>query len=104
MSYPTESAARALFAERGLEPTVDYPGASKPWPSIHLPCGRSVRPVYSQLRDARNPNGTGCRPCFTARMFGSTRRIDYLLATYQTIEAHDPGWLFSTAHGYGQIH
>jgi hypothetical protein len=30
-------------------------------------------------------------------------RLDYLLATYRTPEAHDPGWLYSTIHGYGQI-
>jgi hypothetical protein len=30
-------------------------------------------------------------------------RLPYLLDTYQSREAHDPGWLYSTNHGYGQI-
>lgn len=60
------------WAQMGLEdmeaaelmPLVPYPGATAPWPAVHLPCGREVAPRLQNLR-------AGCGPC---RSCGRRRR------------------------------
>jgi recombinational DNA repair protein (RecF pathway) len=47
-----------IMLAAGLTPLVPYPGAHKPWLSIHE-CGRKVAPHYNSIRDG----GRGCRHC-----------------------------------------
>jgi hypothetical protein len=57
--YVDKSDAKKLFLKNELKPLIDYPGASKPWLSIHLPCGNKVSPTYGYIRTG----GKGCRHC-----------------------------------------
>ena len=43
----------------GLDPLVPYPGVDKPWPAIHLACGKRVSPRYASLKKGRG----GCAYC-----------------------------------------
>jgi recombinational DNA repair protein (RecF pathway) len=52
--------AEAVMRAAGMEPLTPYPGSSKPWPCIHLKCGRKVRPHYYDVKKG----GSGCRFCF----------------------------------------
>jgi len=52
------SAARALFISKGIEPLEPYPGASKPWKSKCMNCGKIISPHYSRVK-----SGTGCVYC-----------------------------------------
>jgi hypothetical protein len=54
-----KSDARNLFLNVGLKPLIPYPGAGKPWPSIHKSCGNKVSPTYSHIREG----GKGCIYC-----------------------------------------
>jgi recombinational DNA repair protein (RecF pathway) len=54
---PTEAAA--FFEANKLKPLVEYPGAGKPWRSIHTVCGKEVTPTYSNIRSGH----TGCKFC-----------------------------------------
>jgi len=45
-----EADAVALFERNELQPLVGFPGAGKPWLSIHTKCGREVTPTYSNVR------------------------------------------------------
>ena len=54
-----KSDARNLFLSIGLKPLIPYPGAGKPWPSIHKDCGNKVSPTYSYIREG----GKGCIYC-----------------------------------------
>jgi hypothetical protein len=47
--------AKALFVKMGLKPIEKFQGASKPWKSIHIKCGREVSPRYSGLRAGQGP-------------------------------------------------
>lgn len=51
--------AREFFENNDLKPLVDYPGAGKPWKSIHVVCGKEVSPTYSNVRSGH----TGCKFC-----------------------------------------
>ena len=51
--------AREFFEKNDLVPLVDYPGAGKPWKSIHQVCGREVSPSYSNIKSGH----TGCKYC-----------------------------------------
>lgn len=53
---PDEAVSKMVAA--GLTPLVPYPGANKPWSSLHE-CGREVAPHYSSIRNG----GRGCRHC-----------------------------------------
>ena len=53
------SDATALFEKLGLDVLEPFPGATKPWRSIHKKCGRKVSPRYSGLRAGQGP----CRYC-----------------------------------------
>lgn len=51
--------AKKLFLNRGLIPQESFPGAKKPWRSIHAQCGREVFVKYSYVLDG----SSGCREC-----------------------------------------
>lgn len=51
--------AKKLFKANGLKPLSDYPGNKKPWPSIHIPCGREVSPSYLAIKRGQG----GCKYC-----------------------------------------
>lgn len=51
--------AELLFKANDLKPLVPYPGADKPWKSLHLVCGREVKPKYSNIRTGHS----GCKYC-----------------------------------------
>jgi len=51
--------AELFFIANDLEPLVPYPGAGKPWKSIHKVCGREVTPTYSNIRTGHS----GCKYC-----------------------------------------
>jgi len=55
----SEGIAKELFFSKELFPITNYPGASKPWISIHSKCGKKVQPRYSDLKDG----GGGCGYC-----------------------------------------
>ena len=55
-----ESEAVILLAEFSMRPKADFPGSSKPWPSVCLNCGKDVSP---RLVDLRRCKGKGCRFC-----------------------------------------
>ena len=42
-----------------MKPLVPYPGASKPWKSIHIVCGKEVTPAYNNVRTGHS----GCKYC-----------------------------------------
>jgi hypothetical protein len=52
-------AAATLFLKNKLKPLVEYPGAGKPWKSIHTICGKEVSPTYSNIRSGHS----GCKFC-----------------------------------------
>jgi hypothetical protein len=54
-----ENDAKALFEKQNLKTLEPFPGAGKPWRSIHINCGREVSPRYSGLRARQGP----CRYC-----------------------------------------
>ena len=51
--------AESLFITNDLQPLVPYPGAGKPWKSIHTICGKEVSPNYSNIRNGHS----GCKYC-----------------------------------------
>jgi recombinational DNA repair protein (RecF pathway) len=51
--------AKKLFIKRGLIPQENFPGANKPWRSIHAQCGREVLIKYAYVLDG----SSGCREC-----------------------------------------
>ncbi len=51
--------AYQLFLSKNLQPLVPYPGASKPWKSIHLICGQVIQPRYGHIKSGRK----GCPVC-----------------------------------------
>ena len=51
--------AESLFIVNDLQPLVPYPGAGKPWKSIHTVCGKEVSPSYSNIRNGHS----GCKYC-----------------------------------------
>lgn len=48
-----------FFLSRNLQPLVPYPGANKPWKSIHLICGQVIGPRYGHIKAGRR----GCPVC-----------------------------------------
>jgi hypothetical protein len=54
-----EKDAISLFEKMGLKVLEPFPGATKPWRSKHLKCGREVSPRYSGLKAGQGP----CRYC-----------------------------------------
>ncbi len=58
-NFVEPSKALDLFRSKGLEPIDSYPGANKPWKSIHLKCGRVVSPAYSSIQSGQG----GCGHC-----------------------------------------
>lgn len=63
--------ALAVMRSVGLEPTGDYPGAGRHWPSECLSCGRVAESVTYNHVVSR---GSGCSPCGKVRA-GLNRRI-----------------------------
>lgn len=61
--------AHALFRAAELIPTVSFPGATKPWPAVHEPCGRVIAPTLTNVRR----RGSACRDCAAERR-GAARR------------------------------
>lgn len=53
------AAAATLFQKHNLKPLVEYPGAGKPWKSVHTVCGKEVSPTYSNIRNGHS----GCKFC-----------------------------------------
>jgi len=51
--------AKKLMLDAGYKVIEDYPGADKPWKSIHLDCGKDCSPTYTTIRFG----GGGCRTC-----------------------------------------
>lgn len=51
--------ARSLFLKKGLVPQDSFPGADKPWRSIHSQCGREVYPKYKYVLAGSG----GCKEC-----------------------------------------
>jgi hypothetical protein len=51
--------AKKLFISRGLIPQESFPGANKPWRSIHAQCGGEVFIKYAYVLDG----SSGCREC-----------------------------------------
>jgi hypothetical protein len=51
--------ALKVFKSAKLKPVTEFPGANKPWPSIHLVCGGSVSPRYSDVKGGQG----GCKKC-----------------------------------------
>ena len=52
--------AEQVMRAAGCIPLVPYPGNHVPWPCIHEPCGRTVTPMYSNVR---RRGGEVCRDC-----------------------------------------
>ena len=48
-----------FFLSKDLQPSVPYPGSSKPWKSIHLICGSQISPRYGHIKAGRK----GCPVC-----------------------------------------
>lgn len=51
--------AKHFFIQNNLQPQVPYPGAGKPWKSLHKVCGKEVSPTYSNVRSGHS----GCKYC-----------------------------------------
>lgn len=66
--------------QAGLEPLVPYPGAHKPWPSLHLRCGREIAPLLSNVRR----RGTACQQC-AAWARGMARRARHAEEAVRTM-------------------
>lgn len=64
-----EAAHRAMMLDKGvatevmlgagLQPISPYPGADRPWRSIHIDCGRECSPTLTNIRRGQG----GCGPC-----------------------------------------
>lgn len=52
--------ARAIMAEKGLDPVEPYPGSGRPWASRHV-CGRVVTPTLGNVAQGKGI----CRYCFS---------------------------------------
>ena len=48
-----------FYLSKELQPLVPYPGANKPWKSLHLVCGSEIQPRYGHIKSGR----TGCPVC-----------------------------------------
>ncbi|MHB1210251.1 MAG: hypothetical protein ACYC1I_11190 [Acidimicrobiales bacterium] len=66
--------AVAVMRAAGLEPTSDYPGNRKPWPSTHT-CGRIVRPRLDSVRLGQG----GCWICASRKYVRELPGCVYLL-------------------------
>lgn len=60
-----------FYVSKGLQPLVPYPGASKPWKSIHSVCGNVISPRWGHIRSGR----IGCVYC--AKMVPITQEFAF---------------------------
>lgn len=74
--------ALATFRAAGLEPLEPFPGASKPWRSVHQPCGRTIAPTLSNMRR----RASACRGCAAERR-GAGRRAGKQVEAVATMRA-----------------
>ena len=51
--------AKKLMLKNELRPLVPYPGSTKKWKCIHIPCGKTVFPTYTSIVSGRK----GCSDC-----------------------------------------
>jgi len=54
-----KKAAKKLLVDAGLRPLIPYPGAGKPWRSLHTKCGNEVSPTFNYIK----AGGKGCIYC-----------------------------------------
>lgn len=66
---PEEAVAQMLSL--GLIPMIDFPGASKPWPSNCKKCGSKVKPRLADIRMGHS----GCKKC-ADELGGKRRRLN----------------------------
>lgn len=59
----TDSEAREIFLQVGLEPLGSYPGSHQPWSSRCIAAGHEVSPRLHNVR----ATGSGCRDCASGR-------------------------------------
>lgn len=60
----TDEDARAIMAQRGLDPTCPYPGNNTPWESVCGVCGGTTAPTLTSVRKAlKQGQGKSCDLC-----------------------------------------
>ncbi|SDG95719.1 hypothetical protein SAMN04515691_4004 [Leifsonia sp. 98AMF] len=74
-----ENSAISTMRAAGFEPLAPYPGADKPWRSMHLECGEERSPSLNSVRGSRTGKG-GCQPC-------SLRALGYRVWTEESARA-----------------
>jgi hypothetical protein len=62
-----------FFLSKDLQPLIPYPGAAKPWKSIHLICGSQVQPRYGHIKAGRR----GCPICAGNIKISQKRAFDF---------------------------
>ncbi len=62
--------AKMVMLAAGLDPLIPYPGVDKPWPAIHLACGKRVSPRFASLKRGRG----GCAYCAGRALTASDAR------------------------------
>ena len=77
-----EERAIADMHAADLEPIDPYPGAQKPWRSLHVPCGREVMPRLNSIRRGQG----GCTACGYAKN-GVTMRAEVEDQAYTVMRA-----------------
>lgn len=55
----SEADAINIMKKAGLKPLVKFPGYDKPWKSIHINCGSTVKPRLHSVK----AGGSGCKEC-----------------------------------------
>jgi len=77
--------AEQVLVNKDIKPIVAFPGAGKPWLSIHLKCGREISPTFTSIN-----NGGGCRYCAVSGFKLNEPGIIYLI-TSKDLQAHKIG-------------
>ena len=90
-----ENEAKKIFISRGLIPQENFPGANKPWRSIHAQCGREVFIKYAYVLDG----SSGCRECSVNYVNPELALETFRSANLEPLEPY-PG----TSRGWRSIH
>jgi hypothetical protein len=77
--------AEQVFIQKRIKPIVAFPGAGKPWLSIHLECGREISPTFTSIN-----NGGGCRYCAVSGFKLDEPGVVYLITSAE-LQAHKIG-------------
>ena len=73
-----------FFQSKDLQPLVPFPGANKPWKSIHLICGNVISPRWGHIRSGR----VGCPYC--AKVIPITQEFAFSFFTSKGLLPQEP--------------